>query len=59
MQSFIDNEREASEVKTECLLQMRGQAEVEALIPASIDIGLFRLNCERVRRCVQHFSRCA
>jgi dynein heavy chain len=43
-------ERDVKEVKAECLMHMKGQADIEADIPSSIDIGLFRLSCDRVRR---------
>ena len=50
LKEFEEQERDAADIKTECQMHMKEQQRILTLIPSSIDIGLFHLSCDNVRR---------
>jgi len=50
LDEFQREDREAGDVKKECLRHLKRAAEVEAAIPSAVDIGLFHVCCEKLRR---------
>lgn len=50
LQEFQQEDREAGDVRRECLRHLRRGEEIEEAIPSSVDIGLFHVSCDRLRR---------